>query len=562
MTLNTTRLVLPYPEPNDTVDVPRDMLALANRLDTIAARQPGAPLAAQPVLDVGLLGQIRAGRQLAPADFTAMGLSAPVGLWNLSDITDASGNARTLTNKGVVPFGVGINGAAATAAQFAGSTAQALYRADTGAADPFRITAGSMGCWFKTAKQTGSNQTLISKFQTTGNQRAYWLFVQPTLISFSVYIDGSIGNSIIVPFVPDDRWHFVVGVYDGTTQRLMLDGVEVAAVVASSPGPMFGSTAPLNIGSWGADASVVSSDPHYGRIDEAFITTDVLSEDQARNLYCAKIAHGYVTTPVRANINVRRRKRGGAWAVADFPTQPVRLHNFTGGSFADEGSGGVALAGSGVVSVAGADGSSAGALSYAGAQWLTATDAGLPAALATRSYGCWFKSASTSPVYQNLMAWGTAGTADVRSRLNAGGLQVLNTGDVITGPFVADGQWHLLTVVEDNAAGDGVKRKAYIDGDLVGGSTVMLSVTLSGGFRTGASSSAIEPLIGQVDGVFVCNYALTGEQVAALYAKGSQALALSSKNAGDHVEAMDATNVLVAFDTLDTTAQVDMGVQA
>src|SRR3954470_8865806 len=39
-----------------------------------------------PVLDVGIAGQIRAGRQLTAADFTNMGLAAPVGLWNLSDL--------------------------------------------------------------------------------------------------------------------------------------------------------------------------------------------------------------------------------------------------------------------------------------------------------------------------------------------------------------------------------------------------------------------------------------------------------------------------------------------
>ena len=49
-----------------------------------------------PVLDVGLANQIRAGRQLTAADFTNMGLSAPLGLWNLSDLTDVSGNGRNL----------------------------------------------------------------------------------------------------------------------------------------------------------------------------------------------------------------------------------------------------------------------------------------------------------------------------------------------------------------------------------------------------------------------------------------------------------------------------------
>src|SRR5215467_6914469 len=52
------------------------------------------------VLEVGQPNQIKAGRQLALSDFTSLGLSAPRGLWNLSDLSDASGNARALTNKG------------------------------------------------------------------------------------------------------------------------------------------------------------------------------------------------------------------------------------------------------------------------------------------------------------------------------------------------------------------------------------------------------------------------------------------------------------------------------
>src|SRR3954465_3419722 len=103
-------------------------------------------LAAAQILDVGLLNQRRAGRQLTNADFTSLGLSVPLGLWNLGDLTDVSGNGRVLANKGAVPFGTGINGNPTTAAVFSGSTGQALYVADTGAADPLRIKTGSFGC--------------------------------------------------------------------------------------------------------------------------------------------------------------------------------------------------------------------------------------------------------------------------------------------------------------------------------------------------------------------------------------------------------------------------------
>jgi hypothetical protein len=91
---------------------------------------------------------------------------------------------------------------------------------------------------------------------------------------------------------------------------------------------------------------------------------------------------------------------------------------------------------------------------------------------------------------------------------------------------------------------------------------VLNPITLSGTqyFRIGANPDGSSPFAGQIDGAFVCGYALTGDQVRTLYAKGSQALAPSPKNAGDHVEAMDATNVYATFDTLDSQHQIDLQV--
>src|SRR3954469_7272203 len=165
---NTPVLGLPYPQASDTADVARDVQALAVKLDAVVPAQAGKTAVVSSLVgEVGQVGQVRAGRQLAASDFTTLGLSAPRGLWNLSDLTDVSRNARNLTNKGGVSFSPGINGLSATAAQFAGSTAQALYIADTGAADPFRIGTGSWGCWFRTAKR-GVSQTVVSKWGTAG----------------------------------------------------------------------------------------------------------------------------------------------------------------------------------------------------------------------------------------------------------------------------------------------------------------------------------------------------------------------------------------------------------
>src|SRR4051794_13713747 len=96
----TTRLALPYPTPDDTVDVPRDVQALAQKLDPLV----GAYTVTSPIGDVGMVAQCRAGRQLTAADFTTLGLAQPRGLWNLSDLTNLGSDGRALANKGAVAF--------------------------------------------------------------------------------------------------------------------------------------------------------------------------------------------------------------------------------------------------------------------------------------------------------------------------------------------------------------------------------------------------------------------------------------------------------------------------
>jgi hypothetical protein len=168
----------------------------------------------------------------------------------------------------------------------------------------------------------------------------------------------------------------------------------------------------------------------------------------------------------------------------------VRLHNFTAGALTDQGSNGQALTNNGAaLAVAGADGTLTGAFSFSGTQSLSATDAGLPGGTAARSYGCWLKSTLVSGAGTAALSWGGApGSADTRLLLGNGLLLCSSAADTITGPFVSDGQWHLAIAVEDNAAGDGVRRKLYVDGRLVGVSTVMSPITLTGAnrFRVGA----------------------------------------------------------------------------
>jgi hypothetical protein len=525
-------------------------------------------LSAAGILDVGLSNQIRAGRQLSPADFANIGLNAPLGLWNLSDLSDASGNGRALSNKGAVPTAPGINGVANTAAQFKGDVTQALYISDTGAADPFRIKTGSWGCWFKTAV-SGNSQHILSRSGTAaaGNNFGYFLSVSSSNVCFGqVSVDGISTPGVAgVSNVCDNRWHFVVATFDSMLLRVYLDGGLEG--IGNIIGSIFQSSGPLNVGSgFGADAAnnIVGGMANFGRVDEAFVTADVLSEDQIRNLYCAKIPHTLATVPARISLNIRRRKKGAAFAVSDFPTQPLRLHNFSGGSLADQGSNNVPLSLVATpVNVSGADGSPGNAFNFNGTtQALLSTDAGLPSGLASLSYGGWLKTTSLGGGPYPVILWGSSDAAATSLAINSGVAKFASGADSVFGKFVADGNWHFITVTEDNGAIDTIKRKMYVDGKLVGTSNVMNAIALGGYayFRIGTNIGGINWFSGQIDSVFVCDYVLTPDQIQALYAKGSQALSPSPKNAGSHVEGMDAANLYAIFDTLESQHQIDLAV--
>jgi hypothetical protein len=572
---STPILHAPYPIPDDTVDVPRDIKALADWLEANyggGGAGGGGVLQAVPVLDVGLAGQIRAGRQLSAADFTSMGLAVPRGLWNLSDATDSSGNGRNLTNKGGVGFAAGINGAANTAAQFTGTTAQALYIADTGAADPFRITQGSWGCWFRTAKR-GVSQQLIGKNSFVAGNYGWSVYVLSSNIC-GLRVSGT-GSSTTTPGVDtfcdgvsdvaDDRWHFVVCTQDAGMGRLYVDGTLESTAVAS--GMIFPGSGPLSIGINGADGATAGGNSHFGRIDEAFVTADVLSEEEVRLLYAAKLSHSLGIIPADVSLRVHRRRKGATWVVGDFTTQPLRLYNFTQGSATvDEGSQNQALAWAGTGAngnTAAADGLAAHGMNLQAGDYM-ATDAGLPGGTNARSYGAWFKTTNLPGVGQGIIGWGTIATGDTRLWTGpGGGINCSNGGDAIASSLiVADGQWHLTVAVEDNAAVDGLKRKMYLDGRLLNSSTVLNPIVLAGAnrFRIGAVPDGNSTFTGQIDGAFVCGYAMSRDEVIRLYAKGTQDLGASPKNAGDHVERMDANSLHVIFDTLESQYTIDLGV--
>lgn len=524
----------------------------------------------QIIHDSGTPGQLRAGRSLTPADFTNIGLETPLALWNFSNNgQDASGNGHNLLEKGVPRYVRGIDGTDATAVQFDGSNA--FYIIDTGATDPFRFKVICFGAWFRSAKQDVL-QSIITKRGASGTY-AYWLRTNASNVaSFGV---SSTGASPILEVLGsaqlcDGRWHFLVGTYDGITQNLYVDGKLDATAVRGSAGAefIFASPSPLNIGAFGADANVAVSESNFGQVDEAFMTSEILSSDDVFNLYCVKVPHTLGDIPSGISLNVYSGTKGGSLFTGDFPAVPLRLYNYSAGSLANEGSNpssGLTAVGT-PVSVPGVDGAKGNAYSLSGAQRFTASDAGLPAGVVNVSYGCWFKcSNKTTAGY--LMQWGaTQGTNDNRIYITAAGVITFanGAGTGIAGPFIADGFWHFVVAVHEVSPTDGLKRKFYLDGQLVESSTALNAVVLGGAnkFVIGSSILSTNNLIGQVDTTFVCDSVLTLDDINKLYAKTVHEHFPSPKNPGDHVRAMSDTDLYVIFDTLDLGDKISMKVMA
>ena len=525
-------------------------------------------LSAQPILDVGIRNQIRAGRVLTPGDFTAMGLSTPVGLWNLTNVNDSSGNGNALINYGTyVLFGVpGITGTTPEAAlwqpnQRSGAT---MYRNDTGAADPFRITTGSVGCWVQTQVCAPPAQGLVGKAASspmTAANQAYYTNLNASGVPSLYVSDGTTLYTIpAVTYACDGRWHFVVATFDGTIGRIYVDGV----LEGLGPvGPCQATTAPVNIGSRGGSSTLGVADVHYGYIDEAFITADVLSEDNVRFLYAAKIPHTLGKTPTVAALNVRWQCKGKAFTSANVQS-PTRLYNFTG-SLADLGSGNVPLTGSPIYGE-GLEGPN-GAVLLNGSYSLSATDTGLASGTQGAVLGCWVKATK----YQSacIMGWGVTGTADVRLTVDTNGCAHFGSGsNDMLGPLVCDGRWHLLVGVTSAGYYDAYGCKFWVDGKVVAVAANYASITKGGaaGFRVGANPDGTGVFTGLVDGVFTGQTGLYGSQdpssIQGLYALGGMALPASPKDSGPHVEAMDASNVYAIFDTLETHHLLDLAVGA
>jgi hypothetical protein len=204
--------------------------------------------------------QRRAEPQFALKSMVAQFLAIP-GLrafWPMSsfdengDAFDLSGQARTLGYNGnptydfdnLVPC-IKLDG-----------TGDYLDRADEAGLDilgteSYVATPGlTIGCWVNVREAGGAIATLMSKFLTTGNQRAYWLLKLAT-DEFQFTISDNGAGTDVVPATVDyeqNAWQFVVGRFTPSTElALFVDGTWYTNV-AGIPASIFNSNADFNVG--------------------------------------------------------------------------------------------------------------------------------------------------------------------------------------------------------------------------------------------------------------------------------------------------------------------------
>lgn len=143
----------------------------------------------------------------------------------------------------------------------------------------------SIGCWINTSDTDG---IILANYKVALNPTREWgyLFhVSGSKIRFNRFAGtSSIGNIVGATNVNDSAWHFVCGVYDGTNQKVYLDGVE-DGTVATNTDSGFTTGMGRRIGAKYRDDLAASDTFYSGSIDELIVENIAWTASQIRDYY-------------------------------------------------------------------------------------------------------------------------------------------------------------------------------------------------------------------------------------------------------------------------------------
>lgn len=224
----------------------------------------------------GVLGPVGSPRNAVIAGAGQGGL---VSWWsaegNANDVID--GNLGTLINGAT--FGPGKVGQAFS---FDGidDRVEVQSSSNLDITGPITITA-----WFRLIEADYSSPIAAKWGDSMWGTAGYGLFVQGGYVEIDLSSDGFQHYEILTPYpFPLNEWHHLAGVYDGSVEKLYVDGVLVAEQTIGSIN-IHQTPAPFTMGSYSYPDFTHFSGPLKGAIDEVRIYNTALSPAEIQDIF-------------------------------------------------------------------------------------------------------------------------------------------------------------------------------------------------------------------------------------------------------------------------------------
>ena len=196
--------------------------------------------------------------------------------YKLSDLSDSSGNNRTLTNNGNVSFASGKLG---NAAVFDGSNYFDVP------SETLSVNSFSYSCWINTSTISETQNNFLGIGDDSGSPALMAIYQGNFEVGINTTDTGSVypfafGGNPPAPAICDGQWHFVAMTYSGSQFKVYVDGSnvhtsEVTGSVTSNTGFKIGKT----------DQTSYGNSPLVGSIDAVGIWNRALSDAEVAELY-------------------------------------------------------------------------------------------------------------------------------------------------------------------------------------------------------------------------------------------------------------------------------------